>query len=59
MELKPTSKIGRLKIFLGYAPTVGKSHAMLDAANRKRAEGLNVVVGCLDTSQNIDLLPLI
>ncbi len=32
---------------------------MLDAANRKSVEGLNVMVGCLDTSQNIDLLPLV
>jgi two-component system sensor histidine kinase KdpD len=59
MNLKPTGETGRLKIFLGYAPTVGKSHAMLDAANRKKLDGGNVILGCLDLSQNTDLLPLV
>ncbi len=30
---------GRLKVFLGAAPGVGKTWAMLDDAHRKRAEG--------------------
>jgi two-component system sensor histidine kinase KdpD len=40
-------KAGRLKIFLGYAPTVGKTYAMLDAALRMRGDGMPVVVACL------------
>ena len=35
---------GRLKIFLGAAPGVGKTYEMLQAAQRKRAEGVDVVV---------------
>ena len=38
---------GRLKVFLGYAPGVGKTYAMLEAAHQRRAEGVDVVVGCL------------
>lgn len=40
---------GRLKIFLGAAPGVGKTWAMLDAAHRKRAEGVDVVAALIET----------
>lgn len=40
---------GRLKIFLGAAPGVGKTYAMLEAAQRRRAEGVDVVVGVVET----------
>ncbi|QIB33153.1 sensor histidine kinase [Ancylobacter pratisalsi] len=40
---------GRLKIFLGAAPGVGKTYAMLEAARRRRADGLDVVVGVVET----------
>ncbi len=40
---------GRLKIFLGAAPGVGKTFAMLEAAQRRRADGLDVVVGVVET----------
>ena len=36
---------GRLKIFLGAAPGVGKTWEMLSAANHKREAGLDVEVG--------------
>ena len=32
---------------------------MLDAANRRKLDGGNVILGCLDLSQNTDLLPLV
>ena len=40
---------GRLKVFLGAAPGVGKTFTMLEAARAKRAEGLDVVVGVVET----------
>jgi two-component system sensor histidine kinase KdpD len=40
---------GRLKIFLGYAAGVGKTYAMLEAAQQRRAEGVDVVVGYVET----------
>ena len=39
---------GRLKIFFGAAPGVGKSYAMLEAARRLKAEGVDVVVGYVE-----------
>lgn len=40
---------GQLKIFFGAAPGVGKTYAMLEAAQRKRAEDVDVVVGLVET----------
>jgi two-component system sensor histidine kinase KdpD len=43
------SRRGRLKIFLGMAPGVGKTYAMLAAAHRMAAEGHDVVIGVAET----------
>ncbi|PVM86368.1 sensor histidine kinase KdpD [Caulobacter radicis] len=40
---------GRLKVFLGMAPGVGKTYEMLRAARRRKAEGLDVLVGVVET----------
>ncbi len=40
---------GKLKIFFGASPGVGKTYAMLEEAQRKRKEGLDVVVGVVET----------
>lgn len=40
---------GKLKIFLGAAPGVGKTFAMLQEALEKMAEGVDVVVGLVET----------
>src|ERR1700692_4837397 len=40
---------GRLKIFLGAAPGVGKTYEMLQTAQTKRREGVDVVVGLVET----------
>lgn len=40
---------GRLKIFLGYCVGVGKTYAMLEAARQRRQEGVDLVVGWVDT----------
>ena len=42
-------KRGRLKIFLGAAPGVGKTFSMLEAARQHQAEGTDVVVGVVET----------
>ena len=39
---------GRLKIFLGYAPGVGKTYAMLEAAHRAKESGVDVAVGYIE-----------
>ncbi|MGA9750805.1 MAG: sensor histidine kinase KdpD [Acidobacteriota bacterium] len=38
-------KRGRLKIFFGAAPGVGKTYTMLEAARARRADGVDVVAG--------------
>ncbi|TMK36624.1 MAG: sensor histidine kinase KdpD [Actinobacteria bacterium] len=40
---------GRLRIYVGYAPGVGKTFAMLDEARRRRARGTDVVLGFVET----------
>lgn len=40
---------GRLKIFLGAAPGVGKTYAMLEAAHDRVREGIDVVAGVVET----------
>lgn len=40
---------GRLKIFLGAAPGVGKTFEMLSNARAKLAEGVDVVIGIVET----------
>lgn len=40
---------GKLKIFFGAAPGVGKTYAMLEAAQKRREEGVDVVVGVAET----------
>src|SRR5436190_4046576 len=40
---------GKLKIFFGMSPGVGKTYAMLLAARERQAEGCEVVVGIVET----------
>jgi two-component system sensor histidine kinase KdpD len=39
---------GKLKIFFGYAAGVGKTYAMLEAARREKAAGVDVIVGYVE-----------
>lgn len=40
---------GRLKIYLGMAPGVGKTYAMLEGARRLKEQGVDVVIGLVET----------
>ena len=44
----PEERRGKLKIFFGYAPGVGKTYAMLLAARQAKERGTDVAVGYLD-----------
>lgn len=48
-EAEQQQKRGKLKIFLGYVAGVGKTYAMLEAAHQRTEEGLDVVVGYVET----------
>ncbi|ETR77753.1 histidine kinase [Afipia sp. P52-10] len=43
------SRVGRLKIFVGAAPGVGKTYEMLQQAHARRKDGYDVVVGVVET----------
>lgn len=50
---------GKLKIFIGYAPGVGKTYTMLGAAHEEQKEGMDVIVGYIDyhaRKHSLDLL---
>lgn len=49
MELAAKEQRGKLKVFLGAAPGVGKTYAMLALARAQKAEGVDVVVGVVET----------
>ncbi|MGC2801507.1 MAG: sensor histidine kinase KdpD, partial [Candidatus Acidiferrum sp.] len=40
---------GIFKLFLGYAPGVGKTYSMLSEALRRRSRGEDVVIGVVET----------
>src|SRR3954453_8030651 len=43
------TKRGKLKVFFGMAPGVGKTYAMLEAARRELTAGRDVVIGYVET----------
>src|SRR3984885_5076628 len=50
---------GRLKVFLGYAPRVGKSLRMFDEGRRRKKRGQDVVVGMIQLKGVDDVAELI
>ncbi len=51
-ELKKSQsgdKKGLLKLFIGYAPGVGKTYSMLEQAQAMKSRGVDVVVGVVET----------
>ena len=49
LALAEKDRRGKLTIFLGAAPGVGKTYAMLNRAQRLRADGSEIVVGLAET----------
>src|ERR1700728_2754271 len=50
---------GRLKIFFGSAPGVGKTYTMLQAARHARDAGLDVVIGHIESYGRVDIETLL
>lgn len=48
-EVAPAKSQGIFKLFLGYAPGVGKTYSMLSEALRRASRGENVAVGVVET----------
>jgi two-component system, OmpR family, sensor histidine kinase KdpD len=49
---------GKLKIFLGMAAGVGKTYSMLEAAQKLKKEGVDLVIGVVDTHGRIETAKL-
>jgi two-component system sensor histidine kinase KdpD len=49
LETATREERARLKVFVGAAPGVGKTYAMLQAAQQRRHDGTDVVVGVVET----------
>ncbi|MGE0238740.1 MAG: sensor histidine kinase KdpD, partial [Parvibaculaceae bacterium] len=59
LKLAEKEARGKLKVFLGASPGVGKTYAMLSGARRLRAEGRDVVVGLVETHGRSDTAALL
>lgn len=47
-------KKGHLKIFIGYAPGVGKTYTMLTEGNRRKKYGQDVVIGYVEAHERLE-----
>jgi two-component system, OmpR family, sensor histidine kinase KdpD len=50
---------GRLKVYLGFAPGVGKTYKMLQEGQQLKQQGVDVVVGVVETHGRADTAALI
>ena len=58
-SLRTLRKRGRLKIFLGYAPGVGKTFSMLGEAHRRCSRGEDLVIGFVETHGRVETAELV
>lgn len=58
-DLEKRRHEGRLRIFLGMSAGVGKTYAMLRAAHQRLKEGVDVVVGVVETHGRSETLSLV
>ena len=59
LQLAAAEHGGKLTIFLGAAPGVGKTYAMLARAQRLRTEGVDIVVGLVETHDRAETADLL
>jgi two-component system sensor histidine kinase KdpD len=50
---------GKLKVFFGFSPGVGKTYAMLEAARVRQKEGVSVLIGVVETHGRQDTANLL
>ncbi|MBK7292271.1 MAG: sensor histidine kinase KdpD [Holophagaceae bacterium] len=58
-EEEARARRAKLKVFFGAAPGVGKTYAMLSEAQERRTEGLDVVIGVVETHGRSETAALI
>jgi two-component system sensor histidine kinase KdpD len=50
---------GRLKVYIGFAPGVGKTYEMLQEGQRLRRQGVDVVIGVVETHGRADTAQMV
>jgi two-component system sensor histidine kinase KdpD len=50
---------GKLKVYLGFAPGVGKTYEMLQEGNRLKRQGVDVVIGIVETHNRAETAAMI
>jgi len=56
---EPTVEPGRLRVYLGAAPGVGKTYRMLEDAHLMRRQGVDVVIGLIEAHGRADTAALV
>jgi two-component system sensor histidine kinase KdpD len=59
LQMIRKSQRGRLKIYLGYGPGVGKTYQMLQEGHRLKSDGIDVVVGIVETHGRAETAKLV
>jgi two-component system, OmpR family, sensor histidine kinase KdpD len=59
LQMIRRSQRGRLKIYLGYGPGVGKTYQMLSEGHRLKADGIDAVVGLVETHNRPETAKLV
>ncbi len=59
IQKEDKSTKGRLKIFFGMCAGVGKTYSMLEAAQKAKADGVDVVIGIVETHKRIETEELV
>ncbi len=59
LQMIRRSTRGRLKIYLGYGPGVGKTFQMLQEGHRLKADGIDLVVGLVETHNRPETVKLV
>ncbi|MGZ8365303.1 MAG: DUF4118 domain-containing protein [Nitrospira sp.] len=60
VQVEETRKAeGKLKVFFGANPGVGKTYAMLEAAHEQRRESVDVVIGVVETHGRVETQALV
>ena len=59
LQMIRRSERGRLKLYLGYGPGVGKTFQMLAEGQRLKKEGIDVALGLVETHGRVDTAKLV
>ncbi|MSS71171.1 MAG: PTS sugar transporter subunit IIA [Candidatus Latescibacteria bacterium] len=59
LQMIRRSQRGRLKVYLGYGPGVGKTYQMLLEGQRLKQDGIDVVVGFVETHGRVETARLV